>query len=106
MNDIIRLRDVECRDCYKCIRNCPVKAIRYSDGRAEIVTHECILCGECVVTCPQRGDFVFSQVDEIRKLIVGGPPRGGEHRAVLRCRICRSAPSKACALRCRQMGFY
>ena len=72
MNDIIRLRDVECRDCYKCIRNCPVKAIRYSDGRAEIVTHECILCGECVVTCPQRGDFVFSQVDEIRKLIAEG----------------------------------
>ena len=72
MNDIIRLRDVECRDCYKCIRNCPVKAIRYSDGRAEIVTHECILCGECVVTCPQRGDFVFSQVTEIRDIIASG----------------------------------
>ena len=72
MNDIIRLRDVECRDCYKCIRNCPVKAIRYSDGRAEIVPRECILCGECVVTCPQRGDFVFSQVTEIRDIIASG----------------------------------
>ncbi len=72
MKDIIRLRDVECKDCYKCIRNCPVKAIRYSNGRAEIVTNECILCGECVVTCPQRGDFVVSQVDELRKLIAEG----------------------------------
>ena len=72
MNDIIKLRNVECRDCYKCIRNCPVKAIRYSNGRAEVVTNECILCGECVVTCPQRGDFVVSQVDEIRKLIAEG----------------------------------
>ena len=46
MNRIIRLNNVECRDCYKCIRNCPVKAIRYSDGRAEIIDSECILCGE------------------------------------------------------------
>ena len=72
MNGVIRLSNVECRDCYKCIRNCPVKAIRYSDGRAEIIESECILCGECVVTCPQRGDFVASQTSEIRKLIDSG----------------------------------
>ncbi len=72
MNRIIRLNNVECRDCYKCIRNCPVKAIRYSDGRAEIIDSECILCGECVVTCPQRGDFLESQVDAIRRMIERG----------------------------------
>ena len=72
MNPIIRLSNVECRDCYKCIRNCPVKAIRYCDGRAEIVDAECILCGECVVTCPQRGDFVASHMDEVRRLIQEG----------------------------------
>lgn len=72
MNEVIRLRNVECRDCYKCIRNCPVKAIRYSDGRAEIIQSECILCGECVVTCPQRGDFVASGIDEIKEAIACG----------------------------------
>lgn len=72
MKGVIRLNNVECRDCYKCIRNCPVKAIRYSDGRAEIVESECILCGECVVTCPQRGDFVASQIGEIRDAIASG----------------------------------
>ena len=72
MNQIIRLSNVECKDCYKCIRNCPVKAIRYSDGHAAIIQSECILCGECVVTCPQRGDFVASQIDEIRKVIRSG----------------------------------
>lgn len=72
MNNVIRLRNVQCHDCYKCIRNCPVKAIRYSDGRAEIMQAECILCGECVVTCPQRGDFVYSQTDEIRAAIRSG----------------------------------
>ena len=72
MNEVIRLRDVECRDCFKCIRNCPVKAIRYSDGRAEIIQSECILCGECVVTCPQRGDFVYSQLESIKYAIRSG----------------------------------
>lgn len=72
MREVIRLRDVECKDCYKCIRNCPVKAIRYSDGHAEIIQSECILCGECVVTCPQRGDFVVSSVEAIRGIIADG----------------------------------
>ena len=72
MNEVIMLRNVECKDCYKCIRNCPVKAIRYSDGRAEIIQSECILCGECVVTCPQRGDFVFSQIELIKRAIAEG----------------------------------
>ena len=72
MSDIIHFRGVDCRDCYKCIRNCPVKAIRYSDGLAEIIKSECILCGECVVTCPQRGDFIESSVSEIRARIAAG----------------------------------
>ena len=72
MGDIIHFSGVDCRDCYKCIRNCPVKAIRYSDGRAEIIKNECILCGECVVTCPQRADFVESTVPEIRARIAAG----------------------------------
>lgn len=72
MREVIRLKDVECRDCYKCIRNCPVNAIRYADGHAAILQDECIVCGECVVTCPQRGDFVNSCVDEIRDIIKSG----------------------------------
>jgi len=72
MKEVIMLRNVECKDCFKCIRNCPVKAIRYSDGRAEIIQSECILCGECVVTCPQRADFVFSQIELIKRKIAEG----------------------------------
>ena len=72
MSNVIHFSGMDCRDCYKCIRNCPVKAIRYADGRAEIIESECILCGECVVTCPQRGDFVESTVAEIRARIAAG----------------------------------
>lgn len=41
-----------CQDCYKCLRQCPVKAIRIVDGVAEIIPERCILCGHCVETCP------------------------------------------------------
>ena len=42
----------ECQDCYKCLRQCPVKAIKIVDGVAEIIPELCILCGHCVDTCP------------------------------------------------------
>lgn len=74
MSGVISLKNVECRDCYKCIRKCPVKAIRYSDGRAEIIDSECVLCGECVISCPQGGDFLESDVGAVRRMIGRGVP--------------------------------
>lgn len=72
MEGIIQLNDMNCRDCYKCIRNCLPKAIRYSDGHAQIIQSECIQCGECVVTCPRHGHFVTSDLDEVRRQIRAG----------------------------------
>src|SRR6056297_1742218 len=42
----------QCQDCYKCLRQCPVKAIKIDNGVAEIMPDLCILCGHCVETCP------------------------------------------------------
>lgn len=72
MYPIIRLNEVNCRDCYKCIRNCLLKAIRYSDGHAEILQNECIQCGECVVICPRHGHFVQNDLDLVQKQIRAG----------------------------------
>ncbi|MFW6245584.1 MAG: [Fe-Fe] hydrogenase large subunit C-terminal domain-containing protein [Fibrobacterota bacterium] len=44
--------ETRCRDCYKCIRECPVKAIRVVNGEAEVIPDTCILCGHCVDACP------------------------------------------------------
>lgn len=44
--------ETRCRDCYRCIRECPVKAIRVIDGEAEVMAEHCILCGHCVAVCP------------------------------------------------------
>ncbi|PKN71145.1 MAG: histidine kinase [Candidatus Cloacimonetes bacterium HGW-Cloacimonetes-3] len=42
----------ECQDCYKCVRACPVKAIRVANGSAEVIPEACILCGHCTQVCP------------------------------------------------------
>lgn len=72
MNPIIVLTERNCRDCYKCIRNCLTNAIRYSDGHAEILQDECIDCGECVVACPRHGNFVENDMDEVLRQLRAG----------------------------------
>lgn len=46
-------KTTNCRNCYKCIRNCPVKAISFFENKATIINDECILCGHCYLYCPQ-----------------------------------------------------
>ena len=42
----------QCQDCYKCIRECPVKAICVENGHAMVVSELCVSCGHCVTVCP------------------------------------------------------
>ena len=58
-----------CRDCYKCVRSCPVKAIRITDGHAEVVEERCIADGQCVTICPQKAKKVESGVPTVRSFI-------------------------------------
>ena len=41
-----------CQDCYKCIRECPVKAIRMEQNRAGVIAELCVSCGHCTAVCP------------------------------------------------------
>lgn len=52
MNKPIYTEKTECQDCYKCVRECPVKAIRVVDGSAQVMPEACILCGRCTEVCP------------------------------------------------------
>ncbi len=62
----------DCKNCYKCIRNCPIKAIRFSGNQAQIIGNECILCGRCYTVCPQNAKEVVSEVEKAKVLIASG----------------------------------
>lgn len=56
--------EAKCRDCYKCIRYCPVKAIGINEEQAWVVEEKCILCGKCVEVCPQNAKSTVSYLSE------------------------------------------
>lgn len=74
MNSCIQFKPSNCRNCYKCIRHCPVKSIRFENNQAHIVHDECILCGECFVVCPQNAKEIRNDVDKVKEVIKSGRP--------------------------------
>ena len=62
-----------CKDCFTCLRNCPVRAIRFVDQKPQIVSDLCILCGKCVTKCPKNAKKVVSHINEVKKLIKDSP---------------------------------
>lgn len=71
-SEIIRLKPGNCKDCYKCIRNCPVKAISFEDNQARIILDECILCGRCYVVCPQNAKEIRADVQLVKNALREG----------------------------------
>lgn len=72
MTNYIKLRESNCKNCYKCIRYCPVKSIKFSDNEAHIVNDECILCGMCYVVCPQNAKSIRNDVHFVQQAISEG----------------------------------
>jgi len=69
---VITTNRARCRDCYRCVRTCPVKAIRVQNGQAQIVPELCIGCGNCVTACPQEAKSVRDDLPAIRRAIRAG----------------------------------
>ncbi len=72
MNKFLQLKKSNCKNCYKCIRNCPVKSIKFADGHANIIADACILCGRCFVGCPQDAKQIRDDVPRVKALIASG----------------------------------
>lgn len=70
--DSIYTRKRECHDCHKCIRECPVKAIRVQDTCARIMPEVCILCGNCVQVCPSGAKQVRDDLPIAQALLASG----------------------------------
>ncbi len=70
MDPIITVKE-NCRKCYACVRNCPVKAIRVDQNYAEVISNRCIGCGNCVKICSQKAKVIADHIGECRKLLEG-----------------------------------
>ena len=62
----------ECQDCYKCVRHCPVKAIRIVGGKASVIPEACVDCGACVKVCPAHAKKIRSDLARLKELLASG----------------------------------
>lgn len=74
MANCLTLKKSNCKSCFRCVRKCPVKAIRFSGNQAHIIGNECILCGNCVVQCPQNAKEIADGIEKVLVLIQSGEP--------------------------------
>ena len=74
MSNCLTLKKSNCKNCYKCIRHCPVKAIRFSGNQAHIIGNECILCGQCFVVCPQDAKQIVDETEKVKVFLQSPEP--------------------------------
>ncbi len=74
MLDYLNFKKSNCKNCYRCIRHCPVKSIKFADHQANVINEECILCGHCFLNCPQNAKQIRNDVCRAKELIAGGSP--------------------------------
>ena len=72
MLNYLEFKNAECKDCYKCLRECPVKAIEVINHQAQIIAERCILCGKCTEVCPQNAKRVHTEINEVKALLASG----------------------------------
>jgi len=61
-----------CQDCYRCVRTCPVKAIKIEQAVASVVEEVCIHCGKCVSACPAGAKKVRDDTSLVEQLLGSG----------------------------------
>jgi len=94
----------ECHDCYKCVRECYVKAIKIQNGRASVINERCIACGHCVIACPSNAKRVRTDIQKVRALFAEGK-KVFVSLAPSWAGIYNVAPQKIIAL-LKALGFY
>lgn len=70
--NVIGFKEAKCKNCYKCVRICEVKAIVVKDQQAQISNDSCILCGHCLDACPQNAKTLISDLEHVKEYIKSG----------------------------------
>lgn len=78
MNKTLDLKPIytepdNCQDCYKCVRECPVKAIQIENNKAYIIENRCIYCGHCTQVCPTGAKKIRDGVSRVRLTLANHP---------------------------------
>ncbi|MEX1376181.1 MAG: [Fe-Fe] hydrogenase large subunit C-terminal domain-containing protein [Eubacteriales bacterium] len=71
-SEILKTSIARCRDCYRCVRACPVNAIGVKGNQAYIDPDRCILCGTCVRECPQKAKIYRDDIQAVKALLKQG----------------------------------
>ncbi len=67
--DIIKFEEVNCKNCYNCVRHCEVKSIAVKNEQATILQDGCILCGQCFAVCAQNAKYIKSDIEQIDQFL-------------------------------------
>ena len=69
---VMNFSSTNCKNCYKCVRTCALKAIEIKDDQANIVAERCVACGHCLVVCPQNARDIQSSLGNALRAIEEG----------------------------------
>lgn len=67
--NVIGFKEAKCKNCFKCVRICDVKAITIKNEQAHIMNDKCILCGHCLEACPQNAKTFISDLDLVKSYL-------------------------------------
>ncbi len=71
IKSVVYTNKAKCRDCYRCVRVCPVNAIKMENGQAKVIPENCISCGTCIPECPQNAKTYVKNTDEVLDFLSG-----------------------------------
>lgn len=71
---IVYTNKAKCRDCYRCVRVCPVHAIKMEGGQAQVIQENCIACGTCIDECPQHAKAYRTDAGKVLQWIDSETP--------------------------------
>lgn len=64
---IINFSKANCKNCYACVRACPVHAIEVKKEQAQIMQERCIGCGKCLKACPKNAKQVKTELENVKQ---------------------------------------
>lgn len=69
---VLQIDQEKCRNCLKCMQECPVTAISLVENRVSIDSVRCVTCGKCLESCAHGAIVLEDQVELVKGLLAAG----------------------------------